>query len=123
MKCEVVAPPLSMFGKLILGAFMVGVLASVSFAPRVLKICGESKVDVAKLTVAKFANEAFPRWRRERGGCPPSIVELARYMERKDVFDPWGEPYQLSCNDNAILVWSLGEDGKANTGDDIRSND
>lgn len=122
MKREVVAPPLSMFGNLILGAFMVGVLASVSFAPRVMKICGESKVDVAKLTAARFANEAFPRWRRERGGCPPSIADLARYMERRPVFDPWGEPYRMSCNDNAILVWSHGEDRIPNTTDDIWSN-
>src|SRR6185436_21005788 len=40
--------------------------------PRVMKLFGESKVDIAKLTVQKFANEAFPQWSRSHPdkGCP-----------------------------------------------------
>ena len=47
--------------------------------PRVMKMFGESKVDIAKLTVTKFANEAFPQWSRSHPGlsigtCGPRMA-------------------------------------------------
>ena len=100
--------------------------------PRVMKMFGESKVDIAKLTVAKFANEAFPQWSRSNPdkGCPEKIEQLSEYMDKKDTKDPWGNQYKMMCPPNlppgvrtGIAILSNGEDGKEGTGDDIKSWD
>jgi hypothetical protein len=46
LKREVATPSGSMFGKLILGSFVVGVLASPFFAPRTMKMCDRARLDV-----------------------------------------------------------------------------
>lgn len=98
--------------------------------PRVMKMFGESKVDIAKLTVQKFANEAFPQWARSHPdkGCPEKIEELSEYMDKKDTKDPWGTEYTLLCPPNlppgvrtGIAIQSAGEDKKMGTSDDIKS--
>ena len=98
--------------------------------PRVMKMFGESKVDIAKLTVQKFANEAFPQWARAHPdkGCPEKIEELSEYMDKKDTKDPWGNVYKFYCGQNlpagakgGFAVSSPGEDGKEGTPDDIKS--
>ena len=100
--------------------------------PRVMKMFGESKVDIAKLTVTKFANEAFPQWSRSHPdkGCPEKIEDLSEYMDKKDTKDPWGNQYKLLCPPNlppgargGVAIMSPGEDGKEGTGDDIKSWD
>ena len=97
--------------------------------PRVMKMFGESKVDIAKLTVQKFANEAFPQWSRAHPdkGCPDKIEDLSEYMDKKDTKDPWGTDYQMLCGANlppgarGLAVFSAGPDQKPNTADDIKS--
>ncbi len=98
--------------------------------PRVMKLFGESKVDIAKLTVSKFANEAFPQWSRSHPdkGCPDKIEDLSEYMDKKDTKDPWGSQYKMLCPPNlpagargGIAITSPGEDGKEGTSDDIKS--
>ena len=100
--------------------------------PRVMKMFGESKVDIARLTVTKFANEAFPQWSRSHPdkGCPDKIEDLSEYMDKKDTKDPWGNQYKMLCPPNlppgargGVAVMSPGEDGKEGTGDDIKSWD
>lgn len=92
---------------------------------------GESNVDIAKLTVQRFVNEAYPQWRREQGiSCPHSLYELTEFMDSTKTLDPWGLPYRFKCTTDSssrwrtpIIVWSVGEDGTPDTFDDIRSWD
>jgi hypothetical protein len=123
MKREVIVPPPSPIRRLIARAAVIGLLASPFVAPRRMRRCGGSKVDIAKLTVQKFVNEAYPRWRREHGGCPRTLDDLVEYMDDPNTLDPWGAHYQMSCTSGVVVVWSLGEDGEPNTGDDLRSYD
>ena len=97
--------------------------------PRVMRMFGESKVDIAKLTVQKFANEAFPQWARSHPdkACPEKIEDLSEYMDKKDTKDPWGNQYKMMCPPNlpagakGIAIMSPGEDAKEGTEDDIKS--
>ena len=98
--------------------------------PRVMKLFGESKVDIAKLTVSKFANEAFPQWSRSHPdkGCPDKIEDLSEYMDKKDTKDPWGTQYRMKCGSTlppsvkgGVAVESAGPDAKWETEDDIKS--
>ncbi len=97
--------------------------------PRVLAMFGESKVKVAKATVGKYANEAFPQWSMNNTGkaCPGQLSDLNTYMNNADGKDPWGNPYKLMCGSNlpagakGVAVTSAGEDGKEGTADDIKS--
>ena len=89
---------------------------------------GESKVDIAKLRMQQYANEAYPLWSREhpREECPASVRDLDRYMKRymdkAAREDPWGREYRFTCGGGRLYVVSLGEDGKASTADDIWSH-
>ena len=106
-------------------ALVMGLLVG----PRVMKLFGESKVDIARLTVHKFADEAFPMWSRahQDKGCPDKLEDLSEYMDKKDTKDPWGNPYKMFCGQNlpagakGLAVASSGEDGKDGTEDDIKS--
>jgi len=100
--------------------------------PRVMKMFGESKVDIAKMTVNKYANEAYPSWASSHSdACPKQLTDLNEYMNNKDIKDPWGNPYQMYCGANlpagakGVAVKSLGENGKEDgpppQGDDIIS--
>ncbi|HEY5924288.1 MAG TPA: type II secretion system protein GspG [Kofleriaceae bacterium] len=89
---------------------------------------GEPKEDVAKLTAQKFAFEAYPEWAMENPdrACPTSLRELDlymdRYMDKAAREDPWGREYMFTCSDGKLYVVSIGEDGKADTADDIWSH-
>ena len=105
-------------------ALVMGLLVG----PRVMKLFGESKNDIAKLTVQKFVNEAYPMWSRNASDpCPKGLEDLSPYMDKKDTKDPWGNPYKMFCGQNlpagakGIAVSSAGEDGKDGTPDDIKS--
>ncbi|HEY1553446.1 MAG TPA: prepilin-type N-terminal cleavage/methylation domain-containing protein [Kofleriaceae bacterium] len=105
-------------------ALVMGLL----IGPRVMRLFGESKVDIARLTVQKFVNEAYPMWTRNASDqCPKSLEDLSPYMDKKDTKDPWGNQYKMYCGQNlpagakGIAVSSPGEDGKDGTPDDIKS--
>ena len=69
--------------------------------PRVMKMFGESKIDIAKMTVNKYANEAFPSWAASHSdGCPKGLADLNEYMNNKDAKDPWGGQYKMLCGAN-----------------------
>lgn len=81
-----------------------------------------SKPDIAKLTVSKFAYEAYPQWSRDHHGCPRSLDDLAEYMDSTQTRDPWGQPYRMYCTTGLLIVASSGEDRIPNTADDRWSN-
>ena len=60
--------------------------------PRVMRMFGKSKVDIAQLTVKKYAYEAFGEWSQAHPdkSCPDKLEDLTQYMDNKDVKDPWG---------------------------------
>src|SRR5215468_8862693 len=59
--------------------------------PRVMKMFGESKVDIARATVKKYAFEAYPSWAAAHPDkqCPDRLEDLNEYMNNKDAKDPW----------------------------------
>ena len=82
-----------------------------------------SKTDVAKLTVSKFAFEAYPQWSRaHQGRCPASLDELTEYMDTTRTLDPWGQRYLMFCTGGRLIVLSSGEDRIPFTADDLWSN-
>jgi hypothetical protein len=84
----------------------------------------ESKVDVARVVVTKYANEAFPQWARTHPSrdCPTSLRELDPYMDKAKGLDPWGRSYAFTCGQGRLYVMSLGRDGRSNTADDLWSH-
>ena len=96
--------------------------------PRVMKMFGESKGDVAAATVKKYAYEAYPSWSAAHPdkGCPDKLEDLNEYMNNKDIKDPWGGTYKMMCGQNlpagakGLAVSSPGEDGKEGTADDVK---
>ena len=98
--------------------------------PRVMRMFGKSKVDIAQLTVKKYAYEAFGEWSQAHPDkqCPDKLEDLSQYMDSKDTKDPWGNPYKMFCGQNlpagakgGLAVMSSGEDGKDGTEDDVKS--
>jgi hypothetical protein len=107
--------------------FVLGLVGS----PRVMKMFSESKADIAKATVRKYAYEAYPSWAEEHVDaiCPRSLTDLNEYMNNKDTLDPWGHPYFFTCGVmvvpagvRGVWVTSAGEDGSFGTRDDVRSD-
>lgn len=97
--------------------------------PRVMRMFGESKGDIAKATVQKYAFEAYPSWSAAHPdkSCPDKLEDLNDYMNNKDIKDPWGTPYKMMCGQTlpagakGLAVMSAGEDTKENTADDVKS--
>jgi len=97
--------------------------------PRVMKMFGESKVDIARMTAKKYADEAYPSWATTHTDkpCPEKLEDLNEYMNNKDTKDPWGGSYKMLCGPSlpagakGLAVMSPGEDGKEGTPDDIKS--
>lgn len=111
--------------ELVTAALLLTLIAGLFIGPRTQYVCfGETKGDIAKLTVKKYAFEAYPQWRREHPSleCPRSLRALDGYMDHADQRDPWGRAYVFTCGGGKLYVASLGYDGRANTADDIWSN-
>lgn len=103
--------------------------------PKVIRMFGESKSDLTKLQVKEYADSAYLMWQKNNPGkaCPASLADLNQYTNRKskdgkpDIADSWGNDMIMMCGQNlppgamGIAVMSVGEDGKPNTGDDIKS--
>ncbi len=100
-------------------------LAGMHFGPRVTRCgFGGSKADITRLTVLKYAHEAYPSWRSAHPGqtCPSRLEELNVYMNNRDIKDPYGNNYEMYCGLGGIVVRSIGEDARPNTPDDSWSN-
>lgn len=105
-------------------ALVMGLLVG----PQVLKLFGESKVDIARAGVNKLANSSYGLWisRPANNGKCPTIQQLAEIGG--SVKDPWGNEYVIKCDNLpagavGIAVLSKGEDKTEGTGDDVKSWD
>jgi hypothetical protein len=104
-------------------ALVMGLLVG----PRVMKLFGQSKVDITKIKLKKYAYEGFPSWSTTHPdkACPDKLSDLAENNE--DSNDAWGRPLKLLCGSTlppgakGIVVTSMGEDGKEGTEDDLKS--
>jgi hypothetical protein len=87
-----------------------------------------AKVETAKIDLGKLAFEAYGQWLGQNPSkqCPAALSELTPYLERPDLSDPWGNPYEMRCDPGAkhvsLLVLSAGPDGKLGTDDDLDSD-
>lgn len=107
----------------------LGIALSISaFWTRTMRLCGESKGDIASATVKKYAYEAYPSWTLMNPGrtCPSTLLELNEHMNNRNDLDPWGSHYRMYCEHDErghpmIIVHSFGEDALAYSADDIWS--
>ncbi len=117
----------------------LGLLASVGLATVVvlsglsqmragrMRCCGETKQQIARSTIYKYAFEAYPSWSAANPThtCPAKLEVLNEWMNHKDIRDPWGTDYRFRCRSLTgvtITVISAGEDQELGTADDIRSD-
>lgn len=107
-------------------AIVMGLLVG----PAIMERWREARIKTTRITVMKYADEAFPTWAGQHPGkaCPDALAELDPYMNRAGAPDPWGNPLALRCGAGlppgvrgGVAVWSFGPDGKDGTTDDIRS--
>lgn len=100
--------------------------------PRVMKMFGESKGEITKAKVKKYAFEAYSSWGAAHSDkqCPDKLGDLNEYMndQSKDATkDAWGRELKFFCGPTlppgvkGFGVMSAGEDGQENTADDIKS--
>jgi general secretion pathway protein G len=97
--------------------------------PRVMRMFGESKGDIAAATVKKYAFEAYPSWSAAHPdkSCPDKLGDLNEYMNEDNVNDSWGHALKMFCGPSlpagakGLGVVSDGEDGKEGGGDDLKS--
>jgi general secretion pathway protein G len=105
--------------------------------PRIMRMFSESKSDIARMQAKDYAGTAFSVWQtkpKNKGKpCPDSLADLNEYAsgDRKagDIKDPWGYDFIMLCGDKVpaaagrvpIAIQSVGEDGKLDTDDDVRS--
>jgi hypothetical protein len=89
-------------------------------APWIVDRLGCSLLEHSRRFVKEYA-EAIPRWQEAHPGrsCPGGVRELTEYTRLHDVRDGYGEELQLLCTAKGIVVYSLGEDGKLGTADDL----
>ena len=106
-------------------ALVMGLLVG----PRVMKMFGESKIDITKAKIKKYAYEAYPSWAGAHPdkSCPEKLSDLNEYMNDNDTNDSWGKPLKMFCGQTlppgakGVAVMSAGEDGKEGTADDLKS--
>lgn len=112
---------------------ILGLVMGLVVVPKVMDMFGQSKVQLAKLTVDKFAFETYPQWKVSNSSkdCPENLLALAQFAgkSQSDTLDPWGTPYEMSCGGQnmppgvtgSIAILSHGPDKKKGTEDDIKS--
>lgn len=78
---------------------------------------------LAEAQIHVYAHAA-ERWRADYpdAACPSSLERLAEYTMDKHVRDVYGEPLVLLCTPKGFVVYSLGEDGRLGTADDLWSS-
>lgn len=97
--------------------------------PRPRHMCSETREDIARSTIIKYAFDALPEWQRAHPEttCPRGLGELNEWMNNKDIRDPWGRDYRFICtlssqHGRGIVVWSAGPDQRFGNSDDIASD-
>jgi general secretion pathway protein G len=106
-------------------------LLVVIVVPRVVGALSSSKTDLMKIQVDKIATDWYNRWQlKTNEACPKDLLEVARAVSASpdDVKDAWDSDFKFMCGSEAGLpngltfgVYSLGEDKKEGTADDIKS--
>jgi hypothetical protein len=111
------------FAGIVAAAIAVTVLMGLVIGPRAMRFYSESKRDIAQLTVNKYVREAYPQWAATRVRlCPDKLIALNEFMNAKDTRDPWGEHYRMLCDERGgLVVYSMGEDQRLGTSDDVWS--
>jgi general secretion pathway protein G len=104
---------------------IIGLVMGLLVGPRVMRMFRSSKVELSKILVNKYANEAFGEWSGHHTGCPQSLSELSPLIDQKDIKDEWGNDLQMLCGNDlpagaqGIGIESYGADGKpGGTGED-----
>jgi general secretion pathway protein G len=108
-------------------ALVMGLLVG----PKLINMFERSKVDLTKIKLNQYANEAFLHWSTAHPGkpCPDNLSDLNADMNSKDSNDSWGRPIKMLCGADLppgakrFAVMSVGADGKEGTDDDIKSWD
>lgn len=105
--------------------FVVLLTVGLVIGPRRRGCWSKTKADIAMLTAKKYADEAYPQFRAANPSraCPVDLYELNLWMNSKDIRDPWGTRYTMTCGPAMILVGSAGEDAVFGTADDVWSNE
>ena len=106
---------------------IIAVVMGFLIGPTVLQMFGESKVETAGIRAKQFY-QACVRWQLNADEqCPASLQDISKYMNNKDLNDPWGQEYVMLCGEQApeesggFGVVSKGPDEKPDTQDDIKS--
>lgn len=117
---------LTLFEILIVLAIL-GLVFGLLLGPRIMGAFGDAQEDTAKLAIKNYMSD-MQRWRVRNVGkdCPSKITDLIRGSKDSDFNDPWGNQYVMHCGSTKppkgkYGFSSMGSDGKANTGDDIKS--
>jgi general secretion pathway protein G len=97
--------------------------------PRVIEYFREAKDKTAWMMTKEYVT-AYAKWQVDNDEqCPDQLDDLTKYMNKKDIDDPWGHPFAMICGDQApeqasgFGVTSMGPDGKPGSKDDIHSWD
>ena len=99
--------------------------------PRIMEMFGKSKKSLAGPMVDDLAL-TYARWTQDNPGkqCPESIDALAKYTNKQDAKDPWGNVMIMVCGDSApegvpyrFGIISKGGDGQEGTPDDVKAWD
>lgn len=76
-----------------------------------------ARVDLAEMEVRRF-EERVEIWRLRHRDAPGSLDDVS---ESPGASDPWGRPYRLQPDGDALFVVSDGPDRTPGTADDVRS--
>ncbi len=74
----------------------------------------DARADITRRQMTELL-DAYPPWADRHPGRCPTATELGG-----DAVDGWGDKLELSCDRGQFRVRSNGEDGRANTDDDLR---
>jgi len=105
---------------------IIAVVMGFLVGPKVIRMFSSSQEQTALLRAQQFV-EAHTEWSLNSDeSCPSSLEDLVKYMNSKELKDPWGQPYAMVCGEEApegipFGVTSNGPDKKQGTQDDIKS--
>ena len=122
--------------ELMMVVIIIGILAAM-VVPRFVGRVGQAKIGVARADIATIS-QGLEMYEMENGMFPTTEQGLKALLEKpttspvpqnwaspylkKDPIDPWQKTYQYRCpsqNNQDFDLWSLGQDGRDGTDDDI----